>query len=191
MAVSTLMDTVAGIHRAAHSRIMTIDPSICRPELEASLRNRPADSILVIGEGTEHVFDRYRRHRPKVRLTTVSALDVGSRIGELERHDIALVANTFEHLPKAQAGVLISRLRDLCSERLYVLLPNGEHWEGHRSSWTIVDMLAYGLSAAGRYTVAGKPVRLYRHDLYDYKQTPDWLNAKNWANPELWDKFRW
>lgn len=28
-------------------------------------------------------------------------------------------------------------------------------------------------------------------NLYDYKQRPDWLNARNWANPELWDVYRW
>ncbi|WP_404840873.1 DUF6231 family protein [Alkalilimnicola ehrlichii] len=24
-----------------------------------------------------------------------------------------------------------------------------------------------------------------------YKTTPDWLNSRNWAHPELFDKFRW
>lgn len=34
-------------------------------------------------------------------------------------------------------------------------------------------------------------VTLYGFNLYDYKQRPDWLNAKYWANPELWDRYRW
>lgn len=28
-------------------------------------------------------------------------------------------------------------------------------------------------------------------NLYDYKHRPDWLNAKHWANPDLWDVYRW
>lgn len=28
-------------------------------------------------------------------------------------------------------------------------------------------------------------------DIHQYKETPDWLNAKNWAHPERWDKERW
>ncbi|ELA08705.1 hypothetical protein MOMA_09106 [Moraxella macacae 0408225] len=32
---------------------------------------------------------------------------------------------------------------------------------------------------------------LYQFNLFDYKQLPDWLNSKFWANPENWDKFRW
>ncbi|MGC8698509.1 MAG: DUF6231 family protein, partial [Halothiobacillus sp.] len=28
-------------------------------------------------------------------------------------------------------------------------------------------------------------------DMGSYKATPDWLNARHWANPQLWDKHRW
>ena len=185
------MDTVAGIHRRAHSGIMIIDPSICQQPLESWLSANPAESILAIGEGTERVFERYRRTHQATRLTTVCARDLENRIGELDRHDLALVANTLEYIPKGRAEIVLSRLRDMCSERLYLLLPTGKEWEGHESRWHPIDLVAFGLVVAERYTVDGKSVRLFCHDLYDYKQTPDWLNAKHWANPELWDKFRW
>ncbi|MFP4252452.1 MAG: DUF6231 family protein [Guyparkeria sp.] len=32
---------------------------------------------------------------------------------------------------------------------------------------------------------------MYLFDIETYKRTPDWLNARNWANPELWGKYRW
>ncbi|TKA91199.1 hypothetical protein FAZ79_01265 [Guyparkeria sp. SB14A] len=32
---------------------------------------------------------------------------------------------------------------------------------------------------------------VYLFDIKTYKHTPDWLNARNWANPELWGKYRW
>lgn len=38
---------------------------------------------------------------------------------------------------------------------------------------------------------ADSGVTLQGFNLYDYKQRPDWLNAKYWANPELWDVYRW
>lgn len=28
-------------------------------------------------------------------------------------------------------------------------------------------------------------------DIHQYKDTPDWLNARHWANPQNWNKFRW
>ena len=31
----------------------------------------------------------------------------------------------------------------------------------------------------------------WQFNLYDYKPTPNWLNAKYWANPENFDKYRW
>ncbi len=48
-----------------------------------------------------------------------------------------------------------------------------------------MKMIALGYRALDR----DEPV--YQFDIHDYKQTPDWLNPRNWANPELWDKYRW
>ncbi len=31
----------------------------------------------------------------------------------------------------------------------------------------------------------------YTFNIANYKETPEWLSPRNWANPELWDKFRW
>ncbi len=32
---------------------------------------------------------------------------------------------------------------------------------------------------------------IWQFNILSYKQIPDWLNSKYWANPENWDKFRW
>ncbi|MDD3447840.1 MAG: DUF6231 family protein [Gammaproteobacteria bacterium] len=34
-------------------------------------------------------------------------------------------------------------------------------------------------------------VHLYGFDIATYKVTPDWLNSRYWANPELWDRYWW
>ncbi len=34
-------------------------------------------------------------------------------------------------------------------------------------------------------------LKIWQFNLYDYKPQPDWLNAKYWANPENFDKYRW
>ena len=31
-------------------------------------------------------------------------------------------------------------------------------------------------------------VIVFIYDIAEYKDNPDWLNNKNWANPELWEK---
>ena len=32
---------------------------------------------------------------------------------------------------------------------------------------------------------------IWQFNILTYKQVPDWLNAKYWANPDNWNKFRW
>ena len=34
----------------------------------------------------------------------------------------------------------------------------------------------------------GDKVSVFIYDIAVYKDNPDWLNNKNWANPELWEK---
>ena len=33
-----------------------------------------------------------------------------------------------------------------------------------------------------------RKVQVFIYDISEYKDNPDWLNSKNWANPELWEK---
>ncbi|XID74036.1 DUF6231 family protein [Alkanindiges sp. WGS2144] len=32
---------------------------------------------------------------------------------------------------------------------------------------------------------------IWQFNILSYKQVPDWLNSKYWANPENWGKYRW
>jgi len=36
-----------------------------------------------------------------------------------------------------------------------------------------------------------RQLTLFTYDLREYKQVPDWLNAKFWANPENFGKYWW
>ncbi len=67
----------------------------------------------------------------------------------------------------------------------------GELWEQTLSVWKTADLLGYGMKLVSRYDIDSKPVHLYKYDITTYKKKPEWLNPTNWANPELWDKFRW
>ena len=31
-------------------------------------------------------------------------------------------------------------------------------------------------------------IKVFIYDISEYKDNPDWLNNKNWANPDLWEK---
>ena len=34
-------------------------------------------------------------------------------------------------------------------------------------------------------------MQVWQFNILTYKHVPDWFNAKFWANPQNWDKFRW
>lgn len=87
---------------------------------------------------------------------------------------------------------LLARIRDLHAD--WVLHVNcAEHW-------SLADSLALGFSQVGFSDLPGSPgtelptepvLQIFEFDIRRYKPEPDWLNAKNWANPEQWDKHRW
>ena len=45
---------------------------------------------------------------------------------------------------------------------------------------------SYGYKYQGKCNDDKASVFIY--DITEYKDNPDWLNNKNWANPELWEK---
>ena len=75
------------------------------------------------------------------------------------------------------ASRLLASLRDRANRPVVVHL--GETVDDR------LKMIALGYRAAE----GNDPV--YVFDINDYKETPDWLSPRNWANPEMWDKYRW
>ena len=51
--------------------------------------------------------------------------------------------------------------------------------------------LALALQAGERFQRDEQVLTLFTYDLLDYKQVPDWLNARFWANPENFGKYWW
>jgi hypothetical protein len=102
------------------------------------------------------------------------------------RFDLAVVANTLEHLDRKTGGILLSRLRDLHARRFVVLVPLGNCWENLQSYWQTADLLGYGMTIMARYRVADKPLQLYHYAIESYKTTPEWFNSHHWAHPEHW-----
>ena len=58
-------------------------------------------------------------------------------------------------------------------------------------SWQDTDFFALALSASEKFCRDEQVLSLFTYDLHDYKQVPDWLNARFWANPEMFGKYWW
>ncbi len=154
----------------------------------------------------DHLIDieALRRHLPRrlrdgcaVVLVTDAANIESPRGAELEtveaflehppeaRVPLVLLLDTLSGLDLATGQRLLGGLRDRWADEVLIL---------HRRDderWDLNDFLALGFRHDPEAETAAPDHTVYRTSLYDYKLTPDWLNARFWANPEMWNKARW
>ena len=102
-----------------------------------------------------------------------------------QRYALACLVGVLGVMPKPAASALIATWRDLGSEHLLLVE------DLTLSDWSEGDLLGLGLKRASGYRPNPGEPSIYEFTLATYKATPRWLNRKNWANPEMWDKFRW
>lgn len=146
-------------------------------DLQQLFKQHAFESVLWIS--TEQTSKKNASH------PNIEFLDA-SQIGKPEtihgHWDLVIIGDELLKQPREQVIQTISRLRDLHARRLVILFPDKRDCQ-----YTIKheDLISLGLRA-----LKSQPGIFY-HDLYDYKDTPDWLNNQYWANPENWDKYRW
>lgn len=139
--------------------------------------------LLQVGQHDQPAVGAYRQaHDCQVERTQQSPLppDLAGK-----RYDLALVADCLEHLPKRSGLELLGGIRNLNASRLAVLV------DLEAAGWQVTDFYALALQAGERFHRDGQTLTLFTYDLLDYKQVPDWLNAKFWANPENFGKYWW
>lgn len=91
------------------------------------------------------------------------------------RYDLAILALPAQVDDNATHS--ITRLRDLLARRVLVL--------AHPNQIQLLRALGFSqIEDLGEW-------QLWQFNILEYKQVPDWLNAKYWANPENWGKYRW
>lgn len=92
--------------------------------------------------------------------------------------DMALASNGLSEL--------IARLRDVFAQQVLVIAPTQS-----QLTFNHAGLIGLGFQRWASPSAERPERRWYRFDIRDYKTTPDWLNARHWANPQLWDKYRW
>jgi hypothetical protein len=151
-----------------------IDIDALRRLLPARLRKGPAYALVMNPEALQLPAD-----------TVVMRPD--AFLAEPPAHRIALVLllDVLPELDLATGQHLLGGLRDRWAEEVLIL---------HRqrdTRWDLSAFLALGFRREPEADAAAPAHAVYRTSLYDYKLTPDWLNARFWANPEMWDRARW
>ncbi len=102
-----------------------------------------------------------------------------------QRYDLAII-NIFNGdkeaiLTPINLNFALVKLRDLWARQVIVLSPS---------------VYASQLHTLGFIRILSKPTQeqgidIWQFNIKNYKPVPDWLNAKFWANPELWNQYRW
>ena len=72
----------------------------------------------------------------------------------------------------------ITRLRDLLARRVLIL--------AHPHHTSLLHALGFS-----QIEQLSEQLILWQFNILSYKQVPDWLNSRFWANPENWNKYRW
>lgn len=166
-------------------------PETQQTELRSLIEKFQPRQILSIGPAGRELFAGYLKSCQRCALYESKNAPSLVELDEFGRYDLVFVSHVLEKLPKASAEQLIARLRDLHCERLIVVLPIGTDWPKHQSHWQKTDMLGLGFSLLTEYHSNQHQVHIYAFDIASYKATPEWLNNKYWANPELFDKYWW
>ncbi|WP_373388664.1 DUF6231 family protein [Pseudomonas alcaligenes] len=152
--------------------------------LAALLDHHAPQRLLLVGASQPPALGAFQQAHPDALLAQAPAGPLPAELAA-QRYDLALVVDCLEHLPKRTALELLGGIRNLNASRLAVLVDLAA------CNWQETDFFALALQASERFRREGQTLTLFTYDLRDYKQVPDWLNAKFWANPENFGKYWW
>lgn len=151
----------------------------------AALLDRCAPKrLLLIGADSFPALQAFQDAHPDTEVAQ-AAPGVLPAAMAAQRYDLALVVDCLEHMPKRAALELLGGIRNLNASRIAVLV------DMKASGWQTTDFYSLALQASERFVRDEQVLTLFTYDLREYKQVPDWLNAKFWANPQNFGKYWW
>ena len=166
-------------------------------DIETLINVAQPQSILLLGDCDAAFLQNYLQQRTLLELPcSVTQL----RVNQIEdfnalqqKFDVAIAINWFEHFDKRRGEQVLARLRDVLCPQYCICLPlqSSSNSNNVDKSWQITDLFSFALSKVASYTVDNVEYGLFKYNINDYKKTPDWLNADNWANPQMWGKYWW
>ena len=107
------------------------------------------------------------------------------------RHELGLVVCADRPFEKPDASAIIAALRDVYAQKTWVVAREATSATSGRLEWARDELTALGLSASAAALDDEGVIKLYAFDVASYKRTPEWLNSRGWAHPQMWNKQRW
>lgn len=151
--------------------------------LAALLEHHTPQRLLLVGTSFP-ALEAFAAAHPQVHIATAQAGPLPAELAG-QRFDLAVLVDCLEHLDKRDGLQLLGGIRNLNASRVAVLADLAA------SGWSDTDFYSLALQASERFGREQQVLTLFTYDLRDYKQVPDWLNAKFWANPQNFGKYWW
>lgn len=150
----------------------------------ALLERHAPERLLHVGRSDIPAVEAFSHSHEHCEIMRAPAAPLSVELAA-SRYDLALIADCLEHLPKSDGLLLLGGIRNLNASRIAVLV------DLDACDWLATDFYALALQVSARFRRDGQTLTLFTYDLFDYKQVPDWLNAKFWANPQMFGKYWW
>ena len=151
------------------------------------LKSDTPGSLLVVTPNLPDDLLEYSRSTDSPAFTHIAFDSLEASTQGLDRYEFAVVMHeTFEGLSHHAAEQLVARLRDLHAKLLWVAVSDADN-----SVFSSKDAMAQGMRLVDSTRFGDKGIKWYEFSLRFYKPAPQWLNARDWANPDRWDKERW
>ena len=159
-------------------------PRTPQQSLAALLQRYAPSRLLLVSASEQPAVNAYQQAHPHSQIAHAAP---GSLDGDLatQRFDLAVVVDCLEHLQRKDGLQLLGGIRNLNASRMAVLV------DLPACGWKDTDFFALALQVSERFARNEQVLSLFTYDLLEYKQAPDWLNAKFWATPENFGKYWW
>lgn len=143
-------------------------------------------SVLAISAGPIPALSAYRESHPDCQVMHCPPASALAQLEDLERFDVALVADALEQLDTDTAEQLLGRLRNLHSAHLLVVVTDA-------AALSRNQLFGLGLVQTARFEhrADDRALNLYSYDIASYNHVREWNNPRFWANPEMWGKYWW
>lgn len=151
--------------------------------LAALLEHHTPQRLLLVGTSFP-ALEAFAATHPQAQIAVARPGPLPAELAA-QRFDLAVLVDCLEHLSKQQGLQLLGGIRNLNASRVAVLVDLAA------SGWRDTDFYALALQDSERFQRDEQVLNLFTYDLRDYKQVPDWLNAKFWANPQNFGKYWW
>ncbi|MDD1507233.1 DUF6231 family protein [Pseudomonas sp. CNPSo 3701] len=159
-------------------------PRTPQQSLAALLQRYAPARLLLVSASEQPAINAFQQAHPHTFVAHAAPGNLDSDLAG-QRFDLAVVVDCLEHLPRRDGLQLLGGIRNLNASRMAVLV------DLSACRWQDTDFYALALQVSERFARDEQVLSLFTYDLLEYKQAPDWLNAKFWANPENFGKYWW